>query len=179
MAGASAGQPASPPSPADRTREARAKRRRAMRQYLVVGLCFVGLLCLGGIGVGFLSYDRATKPDLSSPVVVTDKFISLYLIDRDDRRAQQYQCSDNSALAEFYALRDDLDRREKTYGITITPAVDSITESSRTNDDAVVAVDLSLTTVLGDKPQRAVQQWQFSTHNDGGWRVCGAHKLTQ
>jgi hypothetical protein len=179
MTGSPQGQPAPPLSPAERAREARAKRRRAMRQYLIVGLCFVGLLCLGGIGVGFLFYDRATKPDLSSPVVVTDKFISVYLVDRDDRRAQQYQCSDASGLAEIHALRDDLDQREKTYSITINVAVDSISESSRTNDDATVAVDLALTTILDGKPQRAVQQWQFSTRNEDGWRVCGAHKLTQ
>ena len=175
-----AGKPdqGSPLTPADRLREARARRRRATRQFLIVGLCFVALLCLGGAGVGFLYYDRATKPDLSSPVVVTDKFLSVYLVDRDDRRAQDYQCSDVSGLAEIHALREDLDHREKAYRITISTSVDSIRESNRTNNDAEVSVDLALTTVLDGKPQRAVQQWLFSTHDDGGWRVCGAHKLT-
>src|SRR5438067_2772103 len=88
------GQPEQPsvPSLTERLREARARRRRAMRQFLVVGLCFVALLCLGGVAVGFLFYDRATKPDLSTPSLVTRKYLSAYLVNRDDVAATQYQC---------------------------------------------------------------------------------------
>src|SRR5207248_11389626 len=72
---AAAGEPSPVPGPAERLREARARRRRAMRQFLVVGLCFVALLCLGGVAVGYLFYDRATKPDLSTPEHVTRKYL--------------------------------------------------------------------------------------------------------
>src|SRR2546423_11431564 len=83
-------EPPPVPSPAERLREARARRRRAMRQFLVVGLCFVALLCLGGVAVGFLFYDRATKPDLSTPEHVTRRYLEAFLVDRDDYAAKQY-----------------------------------------------------------------------------------------
>src|ERR1043166_4870284 len=93
-----------PLDPAERQREARARRRRAIRQFLIVGGCFVALLGLGAVAVGFLTYDRATRPDLSTPEHVTRKYLEAYLIDRDDYAARQYQCADDSGLAEVRAL---------------------------------------------------------------------------
>src|SRR5438046_2464850 len=151
---AAAGQPELPPvpGPAERLREARARRRRAMRQYLVVGLCFVALLCLGGVAVGFLFYDRATKPDLSTPEHVTRKYLEAYLVDRDDYAARQYRCSDDSGLAEIRALRSDIDSREQKYGVKFSYSVDSATRLAESGSDAKVAVDLVLSTVLQGQP---------------------------
>jgi nitrate reductase NapE component len=174
----SEGQPTLP-SPAERAKEARARRRRAIRQFLVVGFCLAALLCLGVVGAGFLFYNQATKPDLSSPAIVTQKYLSAYLLNRDDRGAAQYLCSDVSGLAEIRALRDDLDARQKTYGVTISASVDAIRETDRLDNTATVLVDLVLSTVLDGEPQRAVQHWQFNVRNQSGWRVCGAHHLTE
>jgi hypothetical protein len=171
-----ASQPMLPPSPAERAREARAKRRRAMRQYLVVGLCFVGLLCLGAVAVGFLAYDRATKPDLGTPEHVTRKYLEAYLVDRDDYSAKQYQCPDDSGLAEVKALRSDIDNRESKYGVKFNYSVDTANELARTGTDARVGVDLVLSTVIQGQPRREVEHWEFVTHNAGGWRVCRAHE---
>ncbi len=171
-------QPNPPLSAAERTREARARRRRTIRQFLIVGLCFIALLCLGGVAVGFLYYDRATKPDLSSPVLVTHEYLSAYLIDRDDRAAERYQCSDASGLAEIRALRDDIDTRQKTYGVTIIPSVDRLQEGEQSGRTARVTVDLVLTAVIQGKPQRDVEHWEFTAQNDGGWRVCTAHEVS-
>src|SRR5438045_9644808 len=124
--GGQAGGP-SVPSLTERLREARARRRRAMRQFLVFGLCFVALLCLGGVAVGYLFYDRATKPDLSTPEHVTRKYLEAYLVDRDEYAAKQYQCSDDSGLAEIRALRSDIDGREQKYGVKFSYSVDSAT----------------------------------------------------
>ena len=121
--------PLAPPlSPAVRQREARARRRRAIRQYLVVALCLVALLVLGGVAVGFLFYDRATKPDLSSPEHVTRKYLEAYLIDRDDYTTRIYQCSDTSGLSQIRAFRDDLDQREKAHSISISVTLKSVRE---------------------------------------------------
>src|SRR5947207_2815295 len=83
-------QPA-PTGPAERLREARARRRRTVRQVLLIGVCFVALLCLGGVAAGFLYYHQATKPDLSTPEHVTRKYLEAYLIDRDEYKARDYR----------------------------------------------------------------------------------------
>jgi hypothetical protein len=158
-------------------KEAKARRRRAIKQFLIVALCFVILLCLGGIAAGFFYYDRATKPDLSSPVLVTHRYISAYLIDRDDRAAERYQCANPSGLAEFRALRDDIDNRQKTYGVSISASVDSVQDQGATGNAETLAVDLILTAVIQGKPQRDLEHWSFTARNEDGWRVCGAHEL--
>src|SRR5947208_1657579 len=103
-------------SPAERLREARARRRRAVRQVLLIGACFVALLCLGGVAAGFLYYHQATKPDLSTPEHVTRKYLEAYLIDRDEYKARDYRCADDSGLTELQAFRADIDDRQKKYG---------------------------------------------------------------
>jgi len=142
----------------------------------VVGLCFVALLGLGAVAVGFLFYDRTTKPDLSTPALVTRKYLAAYLVDRDDAGAAQYQCSDSSGLASMRALRSDLDDRQKRYNIAITVSVDSVREASRSGNSAEVAADIVLSAVdTGDQLTR-VQHWLITARNDGGWRVCSAHE---
>ncbi len=168
--------PPLPLGPAERAREARTRRRRAIRQFLVVGLCFVALLGLGAVAVGFLFYDRTTKPDLSTPEHVTRKYLEAYLIDRDDYAAKQYQCPDDSGLSEIRALRSDIDTRQNKYGVRFTFSVDAATELDQPGPDARVAVDLVLSTVLQGQPKREVEHWEFNTQNDDGWRVCGAHE---
>jgi len=165
------------PSLTERLREARARRRRAMRQFLVVGLCFAALLCLGGVAVGFLFYDRATKPDLSTPEHVTRKYLEAYLVDRDDYAANQYRCSDASGLTELQALRDDIDARQRRYGVSITGSLDRVHEVERTASAAKVDVDLVFSAVIQGAPQKDLEHWEVSVSNESGWRVCGANEL--
>jgi hypothetical protein len=166
-----------PLSPAERQREARARRRRAIRQYLIVGLCFVALLGLGGVAVGFLFYDRATKPDLSTPSLVTRKYLSAYLVNRDDAAAAQYQCEDTSGLEPMRAFRADLDDREKKYNLNISVSVDSVRETSRSGDQAEVAADTVVSAVDAGTQLSRVQHWAITTRNESGWRVCAAHEV--
>ena len=142
-----------------------------MRQFLVVGLCFVALLCLGGVAVGFLFYDQATKPDLSTPEIATHKFLSAYLI------ANQYRCSDASGLTELQALRDDIDARQRRYGVSITGSLDRVHEVERTASAAKVDVDLVFSAVIQGAPQKDLEHWEVSVSNESGWRVCGANEL--
>jgi hypothetical protein len=144
----------------------------------VVGLAVLGLLCLGGVGAAFVFYNEATKPDLSTPAVVTREFLTAFLVDRDDARAATFQCADTSGLEDLHALRADIESREKTYHFTIRVSVDSSVEQSRSGDHASVDVDLLLTTVIDGKPQSASEQWQITTRNNDGWRVCGGHEVT-
>ncbi len=169
-------QPTPPLSAAERTREARARRRRAIRQFLIVGLCFAALLCLGAVAVGFLYYDRATKPDLSTPEHVTRKYLEAYLIDRDELKASKYRCSDASALDEIRALRADIDDRQRRFGATYSFSVDRVNEISKAGDEARMAVDLILSMVSEGQSIREVEHWEVTARNENGWRVCGAHE---
>ena len=168
--------PSAPTSPAERLREARARRRRAVRQVLLIGLCFLALLCLGGVGAGFLFYHQATKPDLTTPEHVARKYLEAYLIDRDEYAVRQYECADTSGLKEIQALRADVDEREKKFGLAFTFSVARADEAERRGNDSVVAVDLVLSTSIQGEPKREVEHWQLKMHNDSGWRVCRTHE---
>ena len=162
---------------AEHVRDARTRRRRAVRQYLIVGLCLVALLCLGGVAAGVLFYDRATKPDLSTPDHVTRKYLEAYLIDRDDYTAKRYECADPSGLRDVEALRSDIDNRQKRYGVTFTYSVGGINETSRANNAAGLDVTLVLTTTIQGQSRREVEHWQMTARNENGWRVCAAHEV--
>jgi hypothetical protein len=177
--GASAPDEATPAhGPAERLQEARVRRRRTLRQVLVVGLAVIALMCLGGGAAAFLLYDRATKPDLSTPALVTRKYLDAYLVDRDDAKAAQFQCADDSGLSDIRALRADIDSRQKTFGVNITVSVDRVSEVNRSGPSAATSADLVLSTVIQGQSQRAVEQWEFALHDEDGWRVCSGHEVT-
>jgi hypothetical protein len=154
------------------------KRWRGLRQTLIIGLSVLALLCLGGGSAAFLFYNKATKPDLSTPALVTRTYLSAYFVDRDDVKAGLYECRGASGLDHVRALRDDLDNRARTYNVSIAVSVDSVIETSRSKDQAEVAADIVLSTTSDGTPLRRVQHWQFTTRNDGGWRVCSGHEVT-
>jgi len=172
----------SPPDPAPETADVPAApakpRPRVLRQVLVVGLSVLALLCLGGGAAAFLFYDKATKPDLSTPALVTREYLSAYLVNRDDARATEFQCGDHSGLKNVRALRDDLDSRQKTYNVSINVSIDSVFEESRSGDEADLAVDIVLSTTSNGSQLRRVQRWQFTARDENGWRVCSGHEVT-
>lgn len=155
-----------------------APRRRVLRRSLVIALAVVGLLCLGGGATAFVYYDRATQPDLRTPVLVTLEYLRAYLVDRDDAKAAGFRCADDSGLKDVKAFRDDIDNRQKTFNVTITVSIDSADETSRSGSIAEVKSDLVLSTTSDGSSLRRVQHWEFTTRDDGGWRVCDGHEVT-
>jgi hypothetical protein len=149
-----------------------------MRRILVVGICFVSLLGLGAVAVGFFFYDRATKPDLGDPTVVARKYLTLFLVNRDDVRAGLFQCANAPGLAELRAFRSDLDSREKAYNLTIAITLDSVAETSRAGNQAQIAADIVVSTVDAGRPLRRVLRWELTARNEDGWRICGGHQAT-
>jgi predicted lipid-binding transport protein (Tim44 family) len=149
-----------------------------LRRGLAVGLAVIVLLCLGGAGAAFVYYDRATKPDRRTPVLATQEFLTAYLANRDDVRAAEYQCADTSGLSEIKAFRDDINRRQKENGSTITILVNGVYELSRSGDNATVEAGLQLLTTIEGTEQTVSERWEFRTHNEDGWRVCAGHDVT-
>jgi hypothetical protein len=154
------------------------RRAGALRRSLVVGLAIVGLLCLGGGTAAFLYYDRATKPDLRTPVLAAEQYLTAYLGDRDDAKAAQYRCADDSGLSDLRDLRSDIESREKDLHITFAVSVDSIRELSRNGGTALVSADLAITSTLQGQTRRELEHWEFTTRDEGGWRVCEGHEVT-
>jgi hypothetical protein len=164
--------------PKERVQQAARPRRRGFRQFLIVTLAVVALLCLGGVGAAFVFYDKATKPDLRTPVVVTLGYLRAYLVDRDDVKAAEFQCGDGSGLKDVRALRNDVDSREKTYNVKIVVSVDGAFETSRSGRAAGTSADLVLTTMVEGQPQRAVEHWVFALQeDDGGWHICSGNEV--
>lgn len=142
----------------------------------MVVFSIITLLCLGGGAALFVYYDKATAPDLSSPALVTRKYLAAYLLDRDDVKAAQFRCADDGGLADVRALRSDIDSRQTTYKIKITVSIDSVTETSRSDTTATTTADIVLSTVIDGKSQSAVEHWVFSLKDGGGWLVCSGHE---
>ncbi len=172
----------SPPDPVPETPDVPAApakpRRRVLRQALIVGLSVLALLCLGGGAAAFLFYDKATKPDLSSPVLATEQYLTAYFKDRDDAKAEQYRCASASGLSEVQKLRNDIEAHEKSLGITYDVSVDGVHETGRQGNEATVAASLVFVSTFQGQSRREVDKWQFTTRNDGGWRVCDGHEVT-
>jgi hypothetical protein len=167
-----------PQPPTPDVQPSKPPRQGVVRRTVVVVLAVVGLLCLGGGAAAFLYYDRATQPDLSTPSLVTREFLSAYLVNRDDFKASQLQCSDSSGLSDVRDLRRQIDDRQKNTGIAFTVAVDTVQELSRGGDAATVAADLAITSTVQGQTGRELEHWQFTTRNEGGWRVCEGHEVT-
>lgn len=171
-------EPPSTQGPAERLQEARVRRRSALRQALVVGLSIIALVCLGGGAAAFLFYDKATRPDLRTPVLATEQYLTAYLGDRDDSRASQFRCGDPAGLSDVRALRADIDSKQKEFGIPFVVSVDSVRELNRAGNTATVAADLAITTTVQGQSRRELEHWEFITRNDNGWRVCSGHEVT-
>lgn len=153
-------------------------RKKKRRGTLLIVLAVVGLLCLGGGATAFVYYDRATQPDLRTPVLATEQYLTAYLGDRNDATAVRYRCADDSGLSDLRSLRSDIESREKDLHITFSVSVDSIHELSRNDGTALVSADLAITSTLQGQTRRELEHWQFTTHDDGGWRVCEGHEVT-
>ena len=92
-------------------------RRLHLSLAIVAGM--IGVACMGGIGMAYALYDKATAPDRSTPTVAVDSYLRALLIERDDVKARLYLC-DSPQMRAIEQLRDDLWSREKKYEVTIT-----------------------------------------------------------
>lgn len=146
-----------------------------MRLALVVLAGVVALLCVGGAGVVLVAYQRAAAPDRSAPDVVVDNYLRAYLVERNDVRASLYSCKDASELSEVQTLRNDIQAREKQYAIKILVSWGSLHVAV---SDKSGTVTTQVRRTVSDGSERVLETWRFDVANQGGWRVCGAHRLS-
>ncbi len=159
-------------APAGRTKRRRPRPRRLL---LTAAILLTGA-CLVGATIGFLAYDRATKIDRSSPVVVVEQYVDAVFSERDPNRAALFECSDGDPRADLQVLLDDLMERERRWDIQITVT----TANYRTSTGRVssrIDVDLLIDVPEADgRPSRSRQTWEFDLRDESGWRVCAARR---
>jgi hypothetical protein len=75
------------------------------------------------------------------------------------------------------SAREDVVSRERQYGVSIHASTDTLRITSQSGREADVSAHIVLTAVIEGSSQRAVEQWTFHLHDDGGWRVCDGHEI--
>ncbi|WP_232533892.1 hypothetical protein [Plantactinospora sp. KBS50] len=143
--------------------------------WLVAGALLVLLLVAGG--AVFIWYDRATTLDRSAPDVTVDNYLRAYLVDRNDVRAQQYECSAGSNLEPIRSLRAEIEDREEQFSVTVQASWGALMERVQ---DRTASVQTSITIASfadGAPRSRRHEDWAFSLTSEDGWRVCGAERL--
>ncbi len=108
-----------PLSPGRQAQEAGKPRRkgRLRRAFVVVAALAVGL-CLAGVTVGYILYDKATTPDRSSPSVTLQQYLDEKFENRDEQKAAVLVCR-SPKLDAIDAMLADLKARESKFGVTI------------------------------------------------------------
>ncbi|HEY3007456.1 MAG TPA: hypothetical protein VGJ63_05245 [Micromonosporaceae bacterium] len=163
------GQPNPPP-------ERAVAGRRNWRLILTVGAGVIALLCVGGLGVGYVLYDRATTPDRHSPEVTVTGYVYAALADRDQSRARVFQC--DGADDPIRSLRDDVESRERTLGSAISVSVENVRVEETTRNSALVSADIRRSATIDGVLQSVVDRWRFGLRHEDGWRVCRAEQLS-
>lgn len=133
-------------------------------------------LVLGGIVGGYVLYDRATTPDRSAPDVVVDSYLRAYLVDRNDIRADVFDCAEGTPAAELRELREDLVAREARFAVPISVSWGSLAVQ-RDGDEAVVELELVISAYVDGVSYSERQPWRFTTRLGEDWRVCAGARM--
>jgi hypothetical protein len=143
---------------------------------LVAGI--VGLLCLGGAGVVFVLYEQQTRVDRGSPDAAVDNYLRAALVQRDDAQAALYTC-DHPSLGAVRALRDEIVRREADFGVKVAVTWGALAVKGEASAQRTVDVDLTIAGIAdGQTRSRRTESWSFEVVDQGGWRVCGAARVS-
>jgi hypothetical protein len=135
------------------------------------------LLCLGGVGVAVLVYDKETKIDRAAPDAVADNFLRSFLVDRDDNEASLYTCQSGADLAAISALRAEALNREKEFGVRVVISWSTLTVTDVDATRKSVEADLTIAgTSNGNALSRRKESWSLGVVDHDGWRVCSASK---
>jgi len=151
--------------------------RHGVRRLLLVALIVLGIGALAAPVYGFIWYDRATRPDLSQPDLVAASYLRALLIERDDPRADLFVC-DEPDLGPIRALREEIERRERDFGVTVRVSLGALTTTRIANDRETVRTDITIAGVSSGTAVRSerTETWRLDLVEDDGWRVCSATK---
>jgi len=132
---------------------------------------------VGGAAAGgaLLTYHESTKIDRSNPEVVLIRYLDATFERKDPAMASLYTCANPARLGPLDSYRDELEAREKNFGVTIL-----VTSSRMTTTDSTIQMDLHVVANKnGSVESESSDPWRFQMVDEDGWRVCGAERLTQ
>jgi hypothetical protein len=152
------------------------RRQERRRTWALLGAVLLAI-CMTGSVVGFVLYNRATRIDRSTPVVAVFQYVDAIFEQRDAGQAKLFECEKASGRAALDAVLDDLEERERRYGIHISVSVTNFA-SSVEGTSAQVQADLLIDVPEADgKLSRSSQRWNFDLRDEDGWRVCSAQRV--
>ncbi len=144
---------------------------------LVAGV--VALFCLGGAGVVFVLYDQETRIDREEPDQVVSSYLRAAVVNRDETAAGLLTCDDSPNLAQINALRDEINRREEAFDVSVVVSWGSLTRSPVGEREEQIRTELTIAgQANGQTRSRRNEQWTFRVVDQDGWRVCGASKVS-
>lgn len=135
------------------------------------------LLLTAGATVAYVLYDRYTRPDRGTPVVVVDSYLRSFLVYRDDVQAGQYACPDPAGLAPLRTARTEMEARERELAANFDVSWGALHPAEH-GDTADVTVEIVITNWVDTMAYSAHQSWRFGTRRvDDEWWVCQATRL--
>jgi hypothetical protein len=154
-------------------------KKRNTRLWVAMIGGILALLCLGGVGVAVLLYDKETKVDRAEPDAVVDNFVRAYVVDKNDNEVALYQCKTAADLGALSALRTEILDREKNFKVHVSVSWSTLTVNAVSQAQKNVNADLTIAGSSGGKViSRRTESWSFTVLDQDGWRVCGATKVS-
>ena len=150
------------------------RKRRPLRTVLIVVAAVASAVCLVGLIVGYVVYDKATTPERGTPRTTLTQYLEAKFTNRDESRVRLFECR-SPKLEQMDALLDDLKDRERQFDVTIALRSYDMAVTA-TDDSARIDASLEMDATVDGVLQRQVQRWQFDLVWADGWRVCGARR---
>jgi hypothetical protein len=151
------------------------KKRGRLRTAFIVVAALAVALCLGGLAAGYLIYDKATKPDTTTPTGSLDQYLEAKFVSRDPLKIENFVCASPS-LDEMNAMLDKIEALEKKFNIHIDVERSGYQVDTVNNKSTIKATLKVLVPEEQGQVSESHESWTFSLVNQNGWRVCGAHQ---
>jgi hypothetical protein len=153
------------------------ERRHRRRRTLLVVASFLLVICLVGGVVGYVLYDRSTRIDLGTPVVVVVQYVDAVFDRRDPTEAELFECKRSNGRPALQDLLSEIEERERRFGIRISVSTGETFNTTIEGTRAHVVVDLIIAAPEPNgERSRASQSWEFDLRDEDGWRVCDARQ---
>jgi hypothetical protein len=144
---------------------------------LAVVLGVMTVLCLAAGAVVFRFYDKATRPDRTTPAIALQNYLYATLQSADPNEALKYACADSS-LAALTDFRDAAIAMADAHG-DVASFDWTLGAIQAGRSDGTAAVELERDTKKqGEIVAASTTEWIFDVRNSGdGWRVCAARQI--
>lgn len=148
---------------------------RRRRWWATVGGVFLAMCVVGSV-VGYMLYDRATRIDRSTPVVVVFQYVNAVFDARDFAQAELFECESSESEKPLRALLTSVEEIERRFDVQVTVSASNFSADIQ-GRNAVVEASLLIDVPEADgDPSRSNQRWRFELRDEDGWRVCEAAK---